>query len=457
MSLLVRQALFARTLHVGLKNHFKLTQSLPTRSFNTKAETATNFRNALKYGYRGGIVALQVGLVTFLICTCLHNPVETVLDPVQSVAAEGRKRVIVLGTGWGSTSLVKSLDPSEYDVVIVSPRNYFLFTPLLPSCTVGTLEHRSILESIRYIIRNKKGNFQFVAGECTHIDPENRQITIKDNSEWHGATTESQLTYDYLVVGVGAETATFNIPGVKENSCYLKEIWDAKKIRSRLSSCIESATFSGQDPAEQERLLHMVVVGGGPTGVEYAGELYDYLKEDLRKWYPEIADKFRITLIEAQNNVLNSFSKKLINYTESTFKENKIDIRTRSVVKNVTPTHVNIKNAQGENESLPYGLLVWAAGNTARPVVRDLMSKFPEFQTNRRGLTVDENLRVKGTDNIFALGDATASKYAPTAQVASQQGKYLAKFFDEIVRAENPSKALEGVKPFEYTHNGSLA
>ncbi|KAI0222447.1 NADH:ubiquinone oxidoreductase, partial [Massospora cicadina] len=423
-----RRALFARTLHVGLKNHFKLTQSLPTRSFTTKAEAATKFRNALKYSYRGGVKALQAGLVVFLIYAWIHNhPVETVLDPVQSVPTDGRKRVIVLGTGWGSTSLVKSLDPHEYDVVIVSPRNYFLFTPLLPSCTVGTLEHRSILESIRYIIRHKKGNFRFVEGECTHIDPENRQITIKDKSELHGAITESQLTYDYLVVGVGAETATFNIPGVKENS----------------SAASESATFSGQDPAEQERLLHMVVVGGGPTGVEYAGELYDYLKEDLRKWYPEIADKFRITLIEAQNNVLNSFSKKLINYTESTFKENKIDIRTRSMVKNVTPTHVNIKNAQGENESLPYGLLVWAAGNTARPVVRDLMSKFPEFQTNRRGLTVDENLRVKGTDNIFALGDATASKYAPTAQVASQQGKYLAKVFDEVVRAEDPSKALE--------------
>ncbi|KAJ9065765.1 NADH:ubiquinone oxidoreductase [Entomophthora muscae] len=460
MSLLAHRALVTRTAQVGtqLRAHLKVVNKVSSRNLATKSDAPSTFRKAVKYGCRGGLIALQVGVVAFLASAWMHNhPEEAVLGPVLPEAADGRKRVVILGTGWGATSLVKSLDPREYEVVIVSPRNYFLFTPLLPSCTVGTLEHRSIMESIRYITRHKQGRFRFVEGECTKIDPENKKVIVQDKSELHGATTESELKYDYLVIGVGAETATFGIPGVKEHACFLKEIWDAKKIRSRLSSCIESAAFSGQDPKEQERLLHMVVVGGGPTGVEYAGELYDYLDEDLRKWYPEIADKFRITLIEAHNNVLASFSKELISYTESTFKDNKINVRTQSVVKGVSPTEVTIKNPQGEIETLPYGLLVWAAGNTARPVVRDLMAKFPELQTCRRGLSVDDKLRMLGADNIFVLGDASASKYAPTAQVANQQGKYLAKVLSKVVNAEDPSKALQDIKPFEYTHNGSLA
>ena len=98
-------------------------------------------------------------------------------------------------------------------------------------------------------------------------------------------------------------TNPLGIPGVREHSCFLKEVGDAQAIRKRIMDCVETATFKGQSPKEVERLLHMVVVGGGPTGVEFAGELQDFFEQDLKKWIPEIKDKFHVTLVEALPNV----------------------------------------------------------------------------------------------------------------------------------------------------------
>ena len=97
--------------------------------------------------------------------------------------------------------------------------------------------------------------------------------------------------------------AVSGIQGVRENSCFLKEVNDAQKIRKRIMDCCETATFKDQDPEEVKRLLHMVVVGGGPTGVEFAGELQDFFENDLRKWIPEVADNFHVTLVEALPSV----------------------------------------------------------------------------------------------------------------------------------------------------------
>ncbi|KAJ3209812.1 NADH:ubiquinone oxidoreductase [Entophlyctis luteolus] len=157
----------------------------------------------------------------------------------------------------GSTSLLKDIDTDNYNVVLVSPRAYFLFTPLLPSCTVGTVELRSVMQPIRFITRLKKRQILFVEGSCTDIDPDAKLITVEDSSEIKGTVSTKQIKYDYLVVGVGAENATFNIPGVKEFACFLKEAWDARKIRTQLLDCLESASFPGQPEEEINRLLHM--------------------------------------------------------------------------------------------------------------------------------------------------------------------------------------------------------
>src|SRR5271155_5054530 len=243
---------------------------------------------------------------------------------------------LFIGTGWGAVSLLKKLDTENYNVTVISPRNFFLFTPLLPSCTTGTIEHRSIMEPIRNILRHKKATVKYYEAEATKIDFEKKIVYAKDDSEVKGDTMETEVPFDMLVVGVGAENATFGIPGVREHSCFLKEVGDAQKIRKQIMDCVETATFKDQSPDEIKRLLHMVVVGGGPTGVEFAGELQDFFDQDIKKWVPEISDKFKVTLIEALPNVLPMFSKQLIDYTESTFKEEKITIKTKTAVKKVT-------------------------------------------------------------------------------------------------------------------------
>ncbi|CAK7221855.1 NADH:ubiquinone oxidoreductase [Sporothrix curviconia] len=404
-----------------------------------------------------------------------------------------KKTLVILGTGWGSVSLLKKLDTENYNVVVISPRNYFLFTPLLPSCTTGLIEHRSIMEPIRSICRSKKGPVTFYEAEASSVDVNHKIVKIRDNSDIRGVTTETEVPYDMLVVGVGAENATFGIPGVRENSCFLKEIGDAQQIRKKIMDCVETAAFKDQPEAEIDRLLHMVVVGGGPTGVEFAGELRDFFEDDIRKLIPDIADRFRVTLIEALPNVLPSFSKQLIEYTESTFKEEEITIHTKTMVKKVTDKTVEAEASKpdGTKERIvfPYGLLVWATGNTLRPLVRDMMASIPAQKDSRRGLAVNEYLVVQGARDIWAVGDCAVAGYAPTAQVASQEGTFLARLFNnmaktaeledriqtlssslnlkpgvdsasvsrEIEDTERKLQRIKDIKPFHYSHQGSLA
>ncbi|PYH99332.1 NADH-ubiquinone oxidoreductase C3A11.07 [Aspergillus ellipticus CBS 707.79] len=428
----------------------------------------------------------MAGVVAYSVYELRHPADQIVPDP-------SKKTLVILGTGWGSVSLLKKIDTENYNVVVISPRNYFLFTPLLPSCTTGLIEHRSIMEPIRNILRQKSAHVKFYEAEATKIDYEKRVVYISDDSEIKGDISHTEVPFDMLVVGVGAENATFGIKGVKENSCFLKEVDDAQKIRKRIMDCVETAMFKDQTPEEISRLLHMVVVGGGPTGVEFAGELQDFFEEDLKKWIPEIQENFKVTLVEALPNVLPMFSKQLIDYTESTFKEEKISIRAKTMVKNVTDKYIEaeVSNPDGSKqlERIPYGLLVWATGNAVRPVVRDLMSQLPAQKNSRRGLAVNEYLVVNGTDNVWAVGDCAITNYAPTAQVAGQEGAFLARLFNTMAKTEaieqelkqlseaqseakgdDRNQVLEEIRerqkqlrrtkqigPFQYSHQGSLA
>ncbi|KAF9434064.1 NADH:ubiquinone oxidoreductase [Entomortierella beljakovae] len=380
----------------------------------------------------------------------------TTRHPIEQKPYDPTKRTIVLlGTGWGAIAFLKSINTDDYNVITVSPRNYFLFTPLLPSCTVGTIELRSIMEPVRFITRHKSRNVRFYESECTDIDPDSKTISITDVSDIKGAVSNTTIPYDYLVVAIGADNQTFGMSGVREFACFLKEIWDAQKIRTRLMDCVESAGFASQTPEEVDRLLHMVVVGGGPTGVEYAAELHDFLRDDLQVWYPELADRLKITLVEALPNVLPMFSHQLIQYTEKTFKQNKIEVLTKTMVKEVGDKEIKVMNADKELITIPYGLLVWATGNCPRPLTRKLMARLKGSQNSPRGLIVDDYMRVAGAKDMYAIGDCAFSKYAPTAQVASQQGKYLASVFEGLARLDDGES--KKIQPFEYSHQGSLA
>ncbi|CCE27541.1 probable NDE1-mitochondrial cytosolically directed NADH dehydrogenase [Claviceps purpurea 20.1] len=459
------------------------------RAYTDEAPKPTpgKLRKTLRWAWRFTYLS-AAGLVGYTFITIYqdrHPEPQSEPDP-------SKKTLVILGTGWGSVALLKKLDTENYNVIVVSPRNYFLFTPLLPSCTTGTIEHRSIMEPVRAILRHKKAAVKFYEAEASSIDPERKVIKIVDNSEIKGAISETEIPYDMLVVGVGAENATFGIPGVRENSCFLKEIDDAQRIRKKIMDCVETAAFKDQTPEEVNRLMHMVVVGGGPTGVEFAGELQDFFEEDIKKLVPDISNRFRVTLIEALPNVLPSFSKQLIDYTENTLREEKIDIKTKTMVKRVTETTVEaeISRPDGGKEriEIPYGLLVWATGNAVRPIVRDLMSRIPAQKDSRRGLAVNEYLVVQGARDIWAIGDCAVAGYAPTAQVASQEGNFLGRLFNNMARTENHEariqelssqmnlqagnsadtaheierlekqlRKIKDIKPFKYSHQGSLA
>ncbi|PKU69977.1 external alternative NAD(P)H-ubiquinone oxidoreductase B2, mitochondrial [Dendrobium catenatum] len=318
-----------------------------------------------------------------------------------------KKKVVILGTGWAGTSFLRNLDSSLYDVQVISPRNYFAFTPLLPSVTCGTVEARSIVEPIRNIMRKKKGEIKFWEAECFKIDPANKRVhcryTTAPNSGW---TDEFLVNYDYLVIAIGARANTFNIPGVEENCHFLKEVEDAQKIRRSVMDCFERASLPNLDEDERKKNLHFVIVGGGPTGVEFAAELHDFVSEDLSKLYPSVYGLVKIEVIEAGEHILTMFDKRISRFAEEKFQRDGIDLKTGFRVVKVSEKEITMASKSTGEFSEPYGMAVWSTGIGTRPVIVDFMKQIG--QGNRRVLATDEWLRVCGCDGIYAVGDCAS-------------------------------------------------
>ncbi|CCF56802.1 hypothetical protein KAFR_0B05060 [Kazachstania africana CBS 2517] len=385
------------------------------------------------------------------------NPRKQAPQSLNLANGQKRKTLIILGSGWGSVSLLKNLDTSLYNVILISPRNYFLFTPLLPSTPVGTIELKSIIEPVRTMIKRCKGEVKYFENSVQDIDPISKNITLNDGKI---------IDYDYLVVGVGSKPTTFNIPGVIENSSFLKEISDAKEIKSKIFKNIELASALENGDPLRKKLLSFVVVGGGPTGVEFAAELSDYIQQDINKWQPELQNDISITLVEAAPNILPSFNKELIQYAEELLSsKGKIQLKLNTIVKEVDSNYLKglIKEQNSDHmEHIPYGVLVWATGNAPRDICQSLMSKLKQ-QDSRRGLLINDKLQLLGAeDSIFAIGDCTFHPgLFPTAQVASQEGKYLANIFKRLHKIERLAfeKKIRKIEipDFKYKYKGALA
>ncbi|KAK1324631.1 hypothetical protein QJS10_CPA01g01147 [Acorus calamus] len=321
-----------------------------------------------------------------------------------SETAPKRKKLVVLGTGWAGTSFLKNLDGSLYDVQVVSPRNYFSFTPLLPSVTCGTVEARSIVEPIRKIIKKKTGEIRFWEAECFKIDPVNKKVHCQANAGTNlNGNGEFVVDYDYLVIAMGARANTFNTPGVVEHCHFLKEVEDAQKIRKSVIESLEKANLPNLSEEERKRNLQFVIVGGGPTGIEFAAELHDFLSEDVSKLYPNIHDLVRITVIEAGEHILSMFDKRITSFAEQKFKRDGIDVKTGYRVTNVCDKTITMIDRSKTVTDLPYGMAVWSTGIGTRPVIRSFMEQIG--QADRRALATDEWMRVQGLDNVYALGD----------------------------------------------------
>jgi NADH:ubiquinone reductase (non-electrogenic) len=351
--------------------------------------------------------------------------------------AKHKPRLVILGTGFGGFSLLKKIDLELMDVAVISPRNHFLFTPLLPSTTVGTIEFRSIIEPIR----SARPEVTYFNALCVGLDAKRRLVRCrgaKDNRRF-------SLPYDLLVVAVGSQSATYGVPGVREHALFLKDLGDARAIRQKVIESLEQASAPTMEPEERKRLVHFVVVGGGPTGVEFLAEMHDLLREDLHRTFPGIVKDVRLTLLEAQEEILTTFDVALRAYTMKVFRRQAISVMTRSTVKRIGRKSILLQNGS----AIPYGLVVWSTGVKPAELTRIL----PFAKDSGSRLIVDDFLRLDETSRHFALGDCSSVKgrmFPGTAQVAQQQGKYLATALGDRVRGRI-------AKPFRYRSYGMLA
>jgi hypothetical protein len=189
-----------------------------------------------------------------------------------------KERIVILGTGWGGASFLKAIDADRYDVTVISPRNHFVFTPMLAGASVGTVEYRSICEPIREMNRRA----QYLEAKAVQIDPDAQTIAC-ESVVCEGNNCRLQeftVSYDRLIMTVGAQTNTFGIPGVLERCNFLKTVEDARRIKSAIVNCFERASLPGLTEEQRIRDLTFAVIGAGPTGIEYAAELRDFVEQD---------------------------------------------------------------------------------------------------------------------------------------------------------------------------------
>ncbi|EEB08977.2 NADH dehydrogenase [Schizosaccharomyces japonicus yFS275] len=459
--------------------------SIPNTDALQDANTGVVRRMSFKKPLRA-IFEVGGNLSVVAVMLLLHSLFSYKYVTPLNVPQKERKTLVILGSGWGAISLLRDIDPSSFNIVLVSPRDYFLFTPLLPSCTVGTLQTTSIIDPLPWIIRGYSNGLKYHQAECKSVDPKSKTITI-GSAPSAPDTEESVIHYDYLVTAVGAENQTFGIEGVKKYGHFLKEAGDAEKIKLKIVEILQELRFNkALSKDDVDRLSHIVVVGGGPTGAEFAAEMQDFIDEDIQECYPDVHPHLHVSLIEASPNILAMFTKSLIDYTRALFKKMHIKVMTKAVVKDVSKDSLAVEfvNAAGGKSisQIPYGLLVWAAGIKARPITMQMISTVPEQKGARKGLLVDEYLAVKGMSDVYAIGDCAFSGLAATAQVAHQQGEALAINLNVLAKQDSLQRELESlhrishsekvddriaaienellhmsVKPFAYRHQGALA
>lgn len=354
-------------------------------------------------------------------------------------APSTRPCLVILGTGWSSYSVLKNIKKSLYDVVVISPRNHFLFTPLLASTTVGTLEFRSIIEPVRNVGFRQSHHFHLAYADS--VDFDTRQVFCENSLN---PDVKYAIKYDKLVIGVGALSNTFGVPGVPENAYFLKEVSDARKIRNRILSNFELALAPGIAEKEKQRLLHMVIVGGGPTGIEFGAELYDFVEQDVSRLYRGQDKQVNVTLVESQQ-ILGSFDERLRSFAEKKIKQRDRFHLVKSSVTEVKADGVVLANG----DTIPCGLTVWSTGLAPRYFTKRL--NVPKTHSGQ--ILTDQYLQVLGTpaQSVYAVGDCADIQDYPlpcTAQVAERQGLYLAKQLNNIHKGKQ--------EPFSHKSLGML-
>lgn len=307
---------------------------------------------------------------------------------------------------------------SKFQTVVISPRNYFVFTPLLNSAAVGTLEFRNALEPVR---NRRRPNVEYMQAWADDINFSAKTVTVEESvvdqrtgkggilsepdpyrnssltdmkMEKFGKRREGkrfEMSYDKLVVAVGCYSQTFDTKGVRENAYFMKDVGDARRIRKRVLECFEIASLPTTAESLRKQLLRFAIIGGGPTGMEFAAELSDLVHTDLCRTYPRLAPMVRITVHDVAPKVLSMFDEKLARYAMTTFQRQGVAIKTNSAVSelrrglpdtNGDGSAEQVADAQGcytlttaEDGDVGVGMCVWSTGNMMNPFVKRCLRK----------------------------------------------------------------------------------
>jgi NADH dehydrogenase FAD-containing subunit len=415
---------------------------------------------------------------------------------------ENRPTVVVLGSGWGAHAFIKVADAFRWRIVVISPSNHFVFTPMLASAAVGTVEYRSMTEAIR---KSNPMIESFVEGRATSVDVQNQVLDVQleslleDTKVGDGTPAPIRIKYDKLIVAVGVKVATRMVPGAHDYCLRLKTSQDAKLLRTAIGQALEYASRSEcqNDPQERRRRATFAVVGGGPTGVELAGELSDFLKDvtnPQKGVYNHLANDVNVILMHGGKDLVPQFDQNLRDHARDTLVKRGVDVKLNTRVQEVGETFIKWYDKNDplqEVQTLEVGLKAWCAGTVQRNFTQTLLKQLPpEAKGHGGSIEVDRWLRCPtGSDKTFGsvmiLGDAAsckenshfdASLLPQTAQVAGQQGAFAARILcrgydmsvtpprlredDETANLRTDWLKLRGLKDaprFEFLNLGQLA
>lgn len=337
-------------------------------------------------------------------------------------------KLVVIGSGWAGFYIAEKINLNKYDVTIVSPRRTSAYTPLLASAACGVFNFYLAEDSVRSSSRQK---LNFLKAVVVDVDFEKKSCRCAPALAFDGEELpEFDIEYDILILAPGCQPNTFGTPGVEEHAIFMKNVSDAMKARKILFDLLEKASLPNTPDEKIKELLHIVVVGGGPTGIEMTAEIDDLAHHELQGLYPHIADKINISVHDVAPNILSSYDKNLYEYANTQLLRRNITVETNSHIEKVEKDCFYTK----ELGRVGCGMLIWATGNKNVPLIEKLDVRLPSKGLRR--IITDSRLRVyKGDvssdaihDGVFALGDAAdieGVSLPTTAEVAVQKAKYL--------------------------------
>ena len=349
-----------------------------------------------------------------------------------------RPRVLVLGGGFAGVGAVQKLEKSDVEIVVVDKNDYHTFQPLLYQVATGLLEQPAVGHPLRDLI-HKQENTRFHQDRVTSIDLGAREVQFAELEP---------LAYDYLVLGLGAEVNFFGVEGAAEHAFPLYTLVDAVRLKDHVLEKWEAADRHPE--LIEDGALNVVVVGGGPTGIETAGALAELYHGVFSKDYPDIAkEKARIRLVEAGPELFPMFKPDIREYTEKALAKRDVEVMTGEIVEQIEPTRVTLKSGT----VLPAHTLVWGAGLQGNELVRSLGL---ELEKGNR-IAVDDELRIPAHPEVYVVGDIAAITDQKTSHVLPQLGSVALQSGEHAGETIAHLVAGKKTKPFKYRDKGTMA